>query len=491
MNEYGAIVIGAGNGGMMAACALAKDGIDTLVIEKHNVPGGAASSFRRGRFEFETALHHLPGLGTKEKPGILRNLFEEIGIADQIEWLELENISRIIIPGELNLPFPANREKLVDVLKKAFPDEAAGIDKYFEVIYGCWEDYIKLFRYNFNAVDAKAVMDAEATPEKYPYFYKYAYMPMPEFFASCLKNPLLILALGSTCNYSGPVAECTVIDIAIWTYMYIEDKPFHISGRSHMLSTVIMEKYRQFGGKIKYNTKVTRIITEGGRAVGVITAQGEEIRAKQVIANISPMLVYKTMMDAAAVPPEALVSYKGYVPHAATFMVYVGLDCEPEEIGLTDTNNFIIVPNKRPIIVTCPDIVDPEIKGSGMATATITSWDTADTWINIPPEQYFEKKCEMAEKFVAIADIAYPGFRSHIEELEIATAVTNARYMGSPGGSIGGFKQLHKDYFLEPINHQHIPGLTFVGQWENNPGGYHPTMLHGWAVGHDISKKIQ
>ena len=35
----------------------AKAGKKTLLIEQHNLPGGVASSFRRGRFEFDTALH--------------------------------------------------------------------------------------------------------------------------------------------------------------------------------------------------------------------------------------------------------------------------------------------------------------------------------------------------------------------------------------------------------------------------------------------------
>ncbi|KUN67290.1 hypothetical protein AQJ46_23665 [Streptomyces canus] len=38
-------------------------GLRTLLAERHNVPGGCATSFRRGRFEFETALHQLSGVG--------------------------------------------------------------------------------------------------------------------------------------------------------------------------------------------------------------------------------------------------------------------------------------------------------------------------------------------------------------------------------------------------------------------------------------------
>ena len=53
--KYDAVVIGAGNGGLAAAVRLSQAGMKTLLVEKHNIPGGFATSFRRGRFEFEAS----------------------------------------------------------------------------------------------------------------------------------------------------------------------------------------------------------------------------------------------------------------------------------------------------------------------------------------------------------------------------------------------------------------------------------------------------
>ena len=44
MQKYDAVVIGAGNGGLAAACRMAKGGKKTLLVERHNLPGGCASS---------------------------------------------------------------------------------------------------------------------------------------------------------------------------------------------------------------------------------------------------------------------------------------------------------------------------------------------------------------------------------------------------------------------------------------------------------------
>ena len=68
--KYDAVVIGAGNGGLTAAVRLAQSGAKTLLVEKHNLPGGFATSFRRGRFEFEASLHELNDLARRKMRAI-------------------------------------------------------------------------------------------------------------------------------------------------------------------------------------------------------------------------------------------------------------------------------------------------------------------------------------------------------------------------------------------------------------------------------------
>ena len=96
MNKYDVVVIGAGNGGLGAACKILTSGKTCLVLEKHNIPGGFASSFVRGRFEFEASLHEFNGIGTVENPGSSRVLFDELGVGDKIEWLQLHDAYHLI-----------------------------------------------------------------------------------------------------------------------------------------------------------------------------------------------------------------------------------------------------------------------------------------------------------------------------------------------------------------------------------------------------------
>ncbi|MET9031242.1 FAD-dependent oxidoreductase, partial [Nocardia sp. NPDC004168] len=97
MSDYDAIVIGAGNAGLTAAATLQRAGARTLLLERHNIPGGCGTSFRRGRFEFEVALHQLSGVGIDGQPMSLREgLFQQLGIADKLEFVQEHDLYRAV-----------------------------------------------------------------------------------------------------------------------------------------------------------------------------------------------------------------------------------------------------------------------------------------------------------------------------------------------------------------------------------------------------------
>ena len=94
--KFDAVVIGSGNGGLVEALRLLKAGKSVLLMERHNLPGGFASSFIRGRFEFEASLHELCDFGTHDNPGELYRLFDFLGIMDRIEFVTVPKAYRVI-----------------------------------------------------------------------------------------------------------------------------------------------------------------------------------------------------------------------------------------------------------------------------------------------------------------------------------------------------------------------------------------------------------
>ena len=93
---YDCVVIGAGNGGLASAAQLAARGLRVLLLEQHNLPGGFATSFTRGRFEFEVSLHQFADIGPPTNKGSVREFFEnDLGV--HLDWVELPEAFRLIL----------------------------------------------------------------------------------------------------------------------------------------------------------------------------------------------------------------------------------------------------------------------------------------------------------------------------------------------------------------------------------------------------------
>ena len=119
MDKYDAVVIGAGNGGLVAAIRLLQGGAKVLLVEKHNIPGGFATSFRRGRFEFEASLHELNDFGPKDNGGDVRDLFDSLGVTDKIEWVPIPDAYRVICKNEkLDALMPFGIKAYIDKMEK-------------------------------------------------------------------------------------------------------------------------------------------------------------------------------------------------------------------------------------------------------------------------------------------------------------------------------------------------------------------------------------
>jgi len=99
---YDAIIIGSGLGGLSCGAYLAKNGWKVLVLEKHSLPGGYATSFKRGGFTFDAALHMINGVGKGQNT---YKFLEWCGVGDKIEFLKLKYFMRFIFQDlDIRLP---------------------------------------------------------------------------------------------------------------------------------------------------------------------------------------------------------------------------------------------------------------------------------------------------------------------------------------------------------------------------------------------------
>ena len=128
MDKYDAVVIGAGNGGLVAAIRLLQGGAKVLLVEKHNIPGGFATSFRRGR----ASLHELNDFGPADNGGDVRALFDSLGVTDKIEWVPIPDAYRAICkPEKLDALMPFGIKAYIDKMEKYVPGSRDSVTKFF------------------------------------------------------------------------------------------------------------------------------------------------------------------------------------------------------------------------------------------------------------------------------------------------------------------------------------------------------------------------
>ena len=84
MQNFDVIVIGSGIGGLCAAGILARYGKRVIVCESHTIPGGAAHSFRRRGFEFDSGPSFYCGLTNAQSLNPLKQVLDVLGESLQV-----------------------------------------------------------------------------------------------------------------------------------------------------------------------------------------------------------------------------------------------------------------------------------------------------------------------------------------------------------------------------------------------------------------------
>lgn len=509
MQQYDAIVIGAGNGGLACAATLAEKGKKVILFEKHNIPGGCGTSFRRGRFEFEVALHQLSSMGTPEKPGPLRELFRRYGIEDKIEWIEIKELFRVNFPDGTGISIPADRKNCEAFLCSQFPQEKESILRYFETVYAFCSESAAFAEKSAQSTGepsaAKKAIMKMGFPKMYPTLARYALKSTQEVLDEFFKDVKLQLALSAYWCFMGmPPARFPWSILAKCTNIYMEDKPFYLRGTSMMMNQAIMDAVQRMGGVVHLNRGVERIVLEGGAAVGVVDEKGEEYRASKIISNISPLATYGALLQPEEVPQAAQEYLRPYTVGISALTCFIGLDCTPEEIGFTTSftlnyesfeanedfkDAYKLLPEKDPLVATCYTVDDPEISPPGTSIITAGTLKYSAEWEKLTPEQYYEKKYEAGKRIVARLEKMYPGFTDHIEELEVATPLTHMRYLNHPGGAIYGYEQdVMSSVFFFPAESK-IPNLEFASGWVN-ACGFGPNYLFADKVATKIALEV-
>ena len=489
IEKYDVIVVGAGNGGLAAATLASKNGLKTLLFEKHNLPGGAVTSFRRGRFEFEPSLHEICEVGSEENPGHTRELFDQLG-SDAV--FVHENSCYRAISTDPEEPFdvklPCGIDEFCAELEKQEPGCGEKVKLFLNIEKKAMDMAEKLDKKQISAKDIPDILNV---------------LRMVSYSADKIMDQLKIPKkiqhmISPYWTYVGePTSTLSAFMLGLMDYCYITDGAGLPSCFSHELSLSLDKAIRKNGGKIFYNSPVTKILVKKLKAYGVV-ANGKTYYADHIICNCFPNDVFSHMIESKDIPIIEIKRANARKIALSFVNVHLGLNRTAQQLGVKDYTSFIFQKSDTTeqykichnlggegwIIANNLNVVIPDCSPEGTCHMSITSAVYGDEWGKIEPKEYKKTKLKIAEKMIDYYEKSTGIIiRPYIEEIEVATPVTYSRYLGTPNGTPYGYQTSNWDgIFLRTMRKQKeksIRHLYFVGAHTEGSLGYNQTYKSG------------
>ncbi|WP_411107401.1 phytoene desaturase family protein [Streptomyces sp. cmx-4-9] len=482
-DEWDAVVVGSGLGGLVCAAYLAVAGRRVLVVEQHDVAGGNSHVFRRrSAYEFDVGVHYLGDCGPG---GVLPAIFGGLGLKDRVVYREMDQngFDRIVTPG-VTMDMPAGWPQYRQRLKEALPGDAAGIDRFIDTCAGLGEEMRSAL---LSAEDLTITELVARTPTTVTWGRR----TLSELFDHCgLSTPARTVLAAQSPNYGMGPDQASVSLHATVTDHYVRGA-YYPEGGGQMLAASLVEVLESHGGELRTKSTVERILVEDGKVTGVGLKGGRLIASDLVVSNAD---YRRTVLDLVGEEhfPRRLVSKTRDATMGLPFAtLYIALDTElpsrPNANLWWYRDNDIDGYYKRlaegdldPVpflFMSFASLKDPgsrtvcppghsNFQVMTLCPPSYDHWGVAQGPASGEPYRrtgpYREQKARLTEAMLNAAEEAIGPFRKHIVHLEAATPLTHERYTLSTGGTPFGLAQWGTAG-SRPDTRTSVQGLHVVG----------------------------
>lgn len=485
-DTFDVIVVGAGTGGLTAAALLARSGRSVLVLDQHSVAGGNATVFTRPGYAFDVGLHYLGDCGPD---GGVPRILRAAGVEDVVfREMDPDGFDTLVFPDFIfRVPkgLDAYRARLV----ARFPGDAKGIDRYLDVLQALWS--LQRLGGGFTASVATLWRARTAMP--------YLNATLQTLLDRCTRNVRLRAVLaGQSGDYAEPPSRVSLAMHAMVVMGYLRGA-YYPAGGGQVISDRLAGAIERHGGTILLSAPATRIVINGGRAVGVeFESRHLGHRTVRAPAIISDADVKETMLElvgAQHLAPRTVARLYRYEMAPALGVVYLGVKRDLRAAGVPDTN-FWIHPSydQEPVYadaragrfhpepfcyVSIATLKDPDNRKSappGVANIELATVVPSQpgAWGTTPEEMikgtyhdnpaYRRAKDAFAARLITIADRVFPGLAKDVVFQEVSSPMTHTRYTHSTGGTAYGIALIPSQSLFRRAGHAtEIPGLYLCG----------------------------
>jgi phytoene dehydrogenase-like protein len=352
VQRYDAIVIGAGHNGLTNAAYLAKAGLSVLVVEKNPWIGGAAVS---------RELH--PGW-TYSNCSYVCSLFRPEIYRD----LDLARHGLQVIPYEGGITFMKNGDYFGNFSDhERHRREMARHSKRDADAYDRYESDVmrqtRLIRpfllrtppdpTSFRPRDIMELIHLAKTywnlGEQALYdTIRFWTMSIGEFLEEYFESNVLKahFAGGGIIGTGLGVYSPGTAYVLLHHYMGDVDGSIgswgFARGGMGAISKALGSAFRSFGGEIRTDSGVHRILVRDGRVIGVALENGDEYHAGIVVSNLDPKRTFLKIMDEKDLPPDVVRRARNFKIRGSSGKLNIALDGMPTFTAVPDRHSLLV-----------------------------------------------------------------------------------------------------------------------------------------------------
>ncbi len=304
------IIIGAGIGGLSAACRLAKSGFSVTVLEKNERVGGKVNSVEANGYKFDT------GASLLTMRHVLEDLFTfcERRIEDYLDIVPLEPICRYFWSDETVFDASQNIEKTESEIAKVEPEDVENFRKYLA-------DSKQKYEISERTFLAKSLNDLPQllTRENLPDLLKISTLKtLAKHNAKYFQSKKLQQLFNRFATYNGSSPYQIPATFALIPYVEFGLGAWSVRGGMYRIPKALERLARELGVKFLTDSEVETIVVENKKAVGV-KANGEVLAADFIVSNADAIETYRNLL------PAKNKKYQNREPSCSGFVLLLGV----------------------------------------------------------------------------------------------------------------------------------------------------------------------
>jgi phytoene dehydrogenase-like protein len=441
MAEPHLLIVGAGIAGLSTGYYARLNGFRTTIFESHTIPGGLCTAWKRKGYTFDISMHMVVG----SRSGPFNQLWRELGVVprQQFHYHEGE-LTRIVGRAGKTLSIHSDPRRLEAELLALSPQDAPLTREFMRLFTG--PDMLaaatlkaqEIMSVGDKVRQAGAIMPLLGTTMKYS---GHSFQD----FVRRFRDPFLREALLFLIDTPGwPMPDYPMLGLAGFIRSGLNDAGVPAGGSKQVVDG-IAERYVKRGGEVRYGGRVSGIIVENDRAVGIRLEDGSEHRGEEVIWAADGHTAIFDLLGGRYTGPQVRRMYQEWKPVRPVVQVCLGvardMSSEPVRMVVELERPVQVAGEEHRWIGTLHRCFDPSMAPPGKSVLEVWYPSSLEYWQTLAADRarYIAEKKNIAELTIRELDRIWPGLAAQVEVADVPTPHTYLRYTGNWKASPDGW----------------------------------------------------